>query len=213
MTSLSIVDYGTSNLLSVTRAFEHAGAVVETVATAEQITKADRLILPGVGAFGNCRDSLQARGLWQPIEAFLQSGKPFLGICVGMQMLLDSSDEFGNHDGFGLVPGQVSAIPTNGADGAPHKIPHIGWNKIAPPNSPDDWRGTILDGIEPGASVYFVHSFAAQPNDNGHQLADTDYDGVPISAAIRRDNAYGCQFHAEKSGPVGLKIIENFLKL
>ena len=213
MTQLGIVDYGTSNLLSVTRAFEHAGAMVETIATAEQITKADRLILTGVGAFGNCQGSLQARGLWEAIDEFLQSGKPFLGICVGMQMMLDGSNEFGNHDGFGLIPGQVSAIPASGTDGKPHKIPHIGWNRLMLPDSEDAWRGTILDGVEPGASVYFVHSFAAQPNENDHRLADTDYDGLSISAAIRRENAYGCQFHAEKSGSVGLKIIENFLKL
>jgi glutamine amidotransferase len=171
------------------------------------------LVLPGVGAFGNCQSGLQARGLWEPVDEFMRSGKPFLGICVGMQMMLDSSDEFGNHQGFGLIPGRVGAIPAIGTDGRPHKIPHIGWNRLAPPDSEDLWRGTILDGIEPGASVYFVHSFTPKPNNAGHRLADTDYDGVPISAVIRRENAYGCQFHCEKSGPVGLKIIENFLKL
>ncbi|MDA1091524.1 MAG: imidazole glycerol phosphate synthase subunit HisH [Proteobacteria bacterium] len=213
MTTVGIVDYGTSNLLSVTRAFEHVGATVEPVSNAEQATKADRLVLPGVGAFGNCQSGLKGRDLWDSVDEFMRSGKPFLGICVGMQMMLDGSEEFGHYDGFGLIPGRVGAIPLSGTDGRPHKIPHIGWNRLSSPESGDNWKGTILDGVEPGASVYFVHSFTAQPQDDGHRLANTDYDGCRISAAIRRDNAYGCQFHCEKSGPVGLKIIENFLKL
>ena len=213
MTTLGVVDYGTSNLLSVTRAFEHAGATVETIKTANQVIKSDRLVLPGVGAFGNCQSSLQTHGLWEPVDEFMRSGKPFLGICVGMQMMLEASDEFGDHKGFGLIPGQVSAIPAIDENGMPHKIPHIGWNRLFPPDSSIRWQGTILDGIEPETSVYFVHSFAAQPNEDSHRIADTDYDGVSISAVVRRDNAYGCQFHTEKSGPVGLKIIENFLKL
>lgn len=213
MATVSIVDYGTSNLLSVTRAFDHAGAAVEIVSRAEQVTKAERLVLPGVGAFGNCQDGLRAGDLWEPVGEFMRNGKPFLGICVGMQMMLESSDEFGDHEGFGLIPGRVGAIPPVGADGRAHKIPHIGWNRLSPPDSSNAWRSTILDGIEPGESFYFVHSFTAQPKDAGHRLADTDYDGLPISAVVRRENAYGCQFHCEKSGPVGLKIIENFLKL
>ncbi len=213
MATISVVDYGTSNLLSVTRAFEHVGAAVEIVSSAEQVTKADRLVLPGVGAFGNCESGLRSRGLWEPVGEFMRSGKPFLGICVGMQMMLESSDEFGDHKGFGLIPGRVGAIPANGTDGKPHKIPHIGWNQLSPPDGANGWQGTILDGIKPGASFYFVHSFTAQPKDDRHRLADTDYDGLRISAAIRRENAYGCQFHCEKSGPVGLRIIENFLKL
>jgi glutamine amidotransferase len=213
MATLSVVDYGTSNLLSVTRAFDHAGAAVEIVRTAEQVSRAERLVLPGVGAFGNCQGGLQARGLWEPVGEFMKRGKPFLGVCVGMQMMLEGSEEFGDHQGFGLIPGRVGAIPTYGADGKPHKIPHIGWNKLSSANGGNNWRGTILDGIEPGASVYFVHSFSARPADETHQLADTDYDGLRISAVVRRENAYGCQFHAEKSGPVGLRIIENFIKL
>ena len=213
MATLSVVDYGTSNLLSVTRALNHVGAAVEIVSNAEQVTKADRLVLPGVGAFGNCQRGLKARGLWEFVGEFMRSGKPFLGICVGMQMMLERGEEFGEHDGFDLIPGQVKAIPTTGSNGKAHKIPHIGWNRLFPLDDGDSWKGTILDGVEPGSSVYFVHSFTAQPQEDSHRLADTDYDGCRISAVIRHKNAYGCQFHCEKSGPVGLRIIENFLKL
>ena len=213
MTGVSIVDYGGSNLSSVVRAFAQCGADVRTVDDAESVSQADRLVLPGVGAFGNCQTSLKERGLWQPIKDFMQSGRPFFGICVGMQLMLDNSDEFGTHEGLGLIPGRVGAIPGEGADGQTHKIPHIGWNRLTPPEGDAGcWQGTILDDIEAGASVYFVHSFTASPEDKRHRLADTNYDGCRISAVIRRKNAYGCQFHAEKSGPVGLKIISNFLR-
>jgi len=213
VTTVSLVDYGSGNLLSVSRAFAHSGATVKCVSDSSQISNADRLVLPGVGAFGNCQSNLKSRGLWETVKEFIESGKPFFGICVGMQMMLERSEEFGDFEGFGLIPGKVKAIPANGTDGKAHKIPHIGWNRLIPLKGEDSWRGTILDGVEVGASFYFVHSFTAQPKEDRHRLADTDYDGCCISAVVRRENAYGCQFHAEKSGPVGLKVIENFLKL
>ena len=213
MTGVSIVDYGGSNLSSVVRAFAHCGAMVRIVDDAKSVLQADRLVLPGVGAFGDCQKSLKERGLWQAILEFNRAERPFFGICVGMQLMMDASDEFGNHEGLGLIPGRVSAIPSLGADGQAHKIPHIGWNRLTPPNgNAGRWQGTILDCVEPGSSVYFVHSFAASPQDEAHKLANTDYDGCPISAVIRHGNAYGCQFHTEKSGPVGLGIINNFLR-
>lgn len=206
-----LADYGIGNLLSVRRAFERVGAAVELSSEPGRIAAAERLVIPGVGAFGDCVSELRRRRLVEPALEALRSGRPCLGICVGMQMLLDCSEEFGLHDGLGVVPGRVAAIPRKAADGTPHKVPFVGWASLRRRGS-TSWNGTILRGLE-GAAVYFVHSFAAHPEDGARQLADYDYDGVSVCAAIRADNVYGCQFHPEKSGPVGLQILENFLTL
>ena len=136
-----------------------------------------------------------------------------MGICLGMQMMLEASEEFGMHEGLGLIPGNVVAIPPTATDGKPHKIPHIGWNDLLPPTPGTDWNETILAGVSPGTAVYFVHSFAAVPASPEHRLADCDYDGRIISAAVKFGNLYGCQFHPEKSGEAGLRILKNFLLL
>lgn len=128
-----------------------------------------------------------------------------------MQMMLDSSDEFGHHEGLGLVPGQVVQIPAQGANGKPHKIPHIGWNELHYPEKCAPWESTLFSKLSPGNSMYFVHSFMAVPSDDGHRLANCDYDGQTICAAIRSDNMTGCQFHPEKSGELGLTIIKEFI--
>ena len=208
--SVTVVDFGRGNLLSVARAFEHCGATVTLADESGPVTAADRLVLPGVGAFGDAMAELARRGLDDAIRAFAATGRPFLGICLGMQLMLDESEEFGRHAGLGLVPGAVTAVPAEGADGRPHRVPHIGWNALRPANG--GWDGTVLGDIVPGSSVYFVHSFAASPESESDRLADCDYDGVRIAAAIRRGAWTGCQFHPEKSGPVGLHIIENFVE-
>jgi glutamine amidotransferase len=208
--SVTVVDYGRGNLLSVARALEHCGATVTFADEPGPVTAAERLVLPGVGAFGDAMAELARRGLDEAIHAFAATGRPFLGICLGMQLLLDVSEEFGAHGGLGLVPGAVTAVPASGADGRPHRVPHIGWNALHPANG--GWDGTVLGGVAPGSSVYFVHSFAAHPDSESDRLADCDYDGVRIAAAIRRGAWTGCQFHPEKSGPVGLRIIENFVE-
>jgi imidazole glycerol-phosphate synthase subunit HisH len=136
-----------------------------------------------------------------------------LGICLGMQMLLETNEEFGLHEGLGLIPGRVLAIPNTGIDGQPHKIPHIGWTGLQKIRGDEPWNNTILDGIPEGTTTYFVHSFTAFPTSNEHRLADADYNGQQISAVIRSGNLYGCQFHPEKSGSWGLKIVENFINL
>jgi glutamine amidotransferase len=207
--SVTVVDYGRGNLLSVARAFEHCGAKVALVDEPSRVAAAERLVLPGVGAFGDAMGELARRGLDAAIRAFAATGRPFLGICLGMQLMLDESEEFGTHDGLGLIPGAVTAVPAAGADGRLHRVPHIGWNALRPANG--GWDGTVLGGVAPGSSVYFVHSFAANPQSDSDRLADCDYDGVRIAAAIRRGAWTGCQFHPEKSGPVGLRIIENFV--
>lgn len=213
MAVVTIIDYGIGNLLSVARAFEHCGAAPVLATDPDSIRDAERLVLPGVGAFADGMQGLRDRGLIGPIREFAASGRPFLGICLGMQMMLDAGEEFGLHEGLGLIPGRVVAIPSTTSDGRPHKIPHIGWGTLELPDPETSWGNTILDGIAPGAAAYFVHSFTAFPSDPGHRLADCRYNGRLISAVVRSGSLYGCQFHPEKSGEVGLAIIRNFIRL
>lgn len=208
-----VVDYGVGNLLSVCRAFEACGAVAELSGNPVRIAAAERVIVPGVGAFGDCMGELRKRDLVKPIMDYVASGAPVLGICVGMQMLMQIGEEFGEHEGLGIVPGRVRAIPGTRGDGTPHKIPHIGWSELDKPSSETDWNGTILEGIAPGSTCYFVHSFTAEPTDDRYRLADCDYHGRRISAALRAGNVSGTQFHPEKSGETGLRILRNFLAL
>lgn len=212
MNVVTVVDYGAGNLLSVTRAFEHCGADVSVTDSPSAIEKAERLVLPGVGAFADGMRGLNERGLVEPIRRFASTGRPFLGICLGMQMMLDSSEEFGYHEGLGLIPGKNVAIPDTGTDGKKHKIPHIGWNEIALPAGLS-WENSVLTGIKERSAFYFVHSFMAVPSKAENRLADCDYDGRVISSVIMSGSLYGCQFHPEKSGETGLKVIRNFLRL
>jgi glutamine amidotransferase len=209
-TVISIVDYGIGNLLSVVRAFQKCGAVTEFVDTPEGVDRARKLVLPGVGAFAPGIDGLRSRGLIEPLRKYAHSGRPFLGICLGMQLLMDVSEEFGTHEGLGLIRGRVKAIPPITADGQPHKIPHIGWNRLRRPAGVQSWRDTILDEVEEESYAYFVHSYTVEPSDMKYRLADCDYDGQLIAAAVRADNVHGCQFHPEKSGEVGLRVVNRF---
>lgn len=212
MTDVAVIDYGVGNLLSVHRAFLHCGATVDVTDDPVRILGAKRVVLPGVGAFANGMAALQARGLVDVVHEVSRRGTPLLGICLGMQMLLDTSEEFGSTAGLGLIAGRVVPVPERALDGNPQKIPHIGWNGLVPGAAATPWGGSLLEGIEAGESVYFVHSFMAQPADPAHRLADCLYGGVPVSAAIRRQNVMGCQFHPEKSGEVGLRVLKNFLR-
>ena len=209
-TTVTLVDFGAGNMFSVQRAFAHLGVEVLLADSPAQIESAARLVLPGVGAFAGCMNELRARKLDVPVRAYAASGRPLLGICVGMQMLFDSSDEFGASPGLGLIAGAVRAIPIKGPAGK-HKVPHVGWSGLYPVGA--EWTDGLLDGIAPGDQVYFVHSFAACPVDEGFRLADSDYDGCRISAAVRAGNILGCQFHPEKSGETGLRILSNFASL
>lgn len=212
MSSVTIIDYGIGNLLSVKRACEYCGADVNITDCPDVIEKAERLILPGVGAFADGMEGLKDRGLIESIKKYTNKNKPFMGICLGMQMMLEIGEEFGLYEGLGLIQGKVSIIPNEGVDGSINKIPHIGWNFLIG-NEEVDWEGTILQDVEPFESVYFVHSYSAMPEKSENRLADCNYNGRIISAVIKSGNLYGCQFHPEKSGPVGLKIIKNFLSL
>jgi glutamine amidotransferase len=196
------------NLLSITRAFEHCGADVEVTTSAAKIEAAERLVVPGVGAFADCMNGIRANGFAEPIRHYAASGRPLLGICVGMQVFMDVGEEFGTHEGLGLIPGKVAAIPAAGADGKPLKIPHVGWSGLQPVGP--GWTGSIFSHLKPGDAAYFVHSYAVVAEDPLHTLAEVDYGGWKITAAVHSQNIYGCQFHPEKSGPVGLGIIQAF---
>ncbi|GAB3439350.1 imidazole glycerol phosphate synthase subunit HisH [Insolitispirillum peregrinum] len=215
MKRVVLVDYGVGNLLSVARALSACDGEVTISGDPAIIAAADRLVLPGVGAYGDCMAELGHRGLTERVKSYADTGRPLLGICVGMQILFEGTEEFGFHAGLGLLPGQVRAIPATTGDGQPHKIPHIGWTTITPPagQNVDSWQGTILMNVEPGSTCYFVHSFTAQPTIPAHRLADADYHGRTISAAVHHDNLSGTQFHPEKSGQVGLSILSAFLSL
>jgi glutamine amidotransferase len=207
-----VIDYGMGNLLSVRRGLEHCGATVTVTAATDVILSSPRVVLPGVGAFIDGMDGLRREGLDAVVREVAARGTPLLGICLGMQMLLDESEEFGNTTGLGLIPGQVIAVPATTTDGRPQKIPHIGWNALTGPVGQKSWEYTLLQKVKPGDAAYFVHSFMANPSDQSHRIADCIYGGHSVAAAIKRDNVFGCQFHPEKSGEVGLTILRQFLE-
>jgi len=208
-----LVDYGVGNLLSVARALEECGGNVVLTDDAAKIRRAERIVLPGVGAIGDCLRELRRRGLVEPILEFAHGGRPMLGICVGMQVLLEVGEEFGEHEAFGLIAGRVQAIPKTTAEGKPHKIPHIGWTALALPDGRNGWADTILEDVAPGATCYFLHSFTANPSRPESMLAVSDYNGRRVMAAVQAGNVYGVQFHPEKSGKIGLKIVARFLRM
>ena len=207
-----VVDYGVGNLLSVTRALEHCDATPSITSDPDEVRRADRLVLPGVGAFEACMSSLDASGLREPVLEFIDSGRPLFGICVGMQMLLEASEEFGVHPGLGIIKGRVQRIPDKDTAGSKLKIPHIGWSGLQPGPAAQSWRGTVLEDVPPGEAAYFVHSFAAVPADPADCLAVTYYGGQPITAAVAHGNVVGTQFHPEKSAQVGLHMLGRFLR-
>lgn len=206
-----VVDFGGGNVGSVLRALTKVSADAVMSADPAVIDTADRLILPGVGAFGEVLDALKNRNLLESIRNFLRSGRPFLGICVGMQLLFSRSHEFGDHPGFDVIPGDVVSFPRHDTMGNRLKSPHIGWNTLHCPPRLASWDGTLLSTQKEGDAVYFVHSYFGKPADENHILAETVYGGIPITAAVKVGNIVGVQFHPEKSGPIGLSIFKNFL--
>lgn len=202
---VTVIDYGVGNLLSVQRGLEHCGAKVILSTEPEQILAATRVVLPGVGAFGNAMQALDRLGLVTVIREIARRKTPLLGICLGMQLLLEESEEFGNTAGLGLIPGRVIPLPTQTLSGEMQKIPHIGWNALQPSGVAGGWNDILLQDNRPGDAAYFVHSFMAVPADPLHRIADCSYGGHRVSAVIGRDQITGCQFHPEKSGEVGLK--------
>lgn len=206
-----VIDYGVGNLLSVQRGLEQCGAHVTITADSATILAARRVVLPGVGAFGNAMQALQKLRLADVIRELANRESSLLGICLGMQLLLEESEEFGNATGLGLIPGRVIPVPTLTTEGTLQKVPHIGWNSLVPAASMRSWSNTILEATHEGDAAYFVHSFMAVPADQEDRLADCIYGGHRIPAVICKGRITGCQFHPEKSGAVGLAILKRFL--
>ncbi len=198
-----IVDYGRGNLFSLGQALRHVGAEYTVSADADEIIAAPRLILPGVGAFGDAMRTLAERGLVEPIRRAVGRGVPFLGICIGMQLLCSESEEFGRHQGFGFIPGTVTRL----TEGDETRIPNIGWRSLNP--APDGF----LRDLAAGTMAYFVHSYAPETEDPADVAATIRINGKEVPAVIRRDNVIGYQFHPEKSGPAGLDLLRRFLQL
>ena len=203
---VTIIDYGIGNLRSIEKAFEKVDVDVERTDDLATIAAADRLVLPGVGAFGACINEIRQRDLEAPILEAIDAGKPFLGVCVGLQLLFEIGEERGSHEGLGVLPGRVVHFHANGAD-ASLKVPHMGWNTLQITRDVP-----LLDGIEDEAYVYFVHSFHAAPEEPRDVLATTTY-GRDFPAMVHRNNVFGVQFHPEKSQGVGLRILKNFAHL
>jgi len=206
-----VIDYGLGNLLSVQRGLEHCGANVIVTADPLQILAARLVVLPGVGAFGNAMQALEQLALVGVIRELAHRQTPLLGICLGMQLLLEQSEEFGITAGLALIPGRVVAVPPQATSGELQKVPHIGWNALHVPVNSRGWKDTLLQEIGEGEATYFVHSFMAVPTNPAHRIAECAYGGHLIAAAIGRDQITGCQFHPEKSGEVGLKILRKFV--
>jgi len=200
---VAIIDYDAGNIRSVEKAVLLLGHEAVVTRDRDTILSADHVILPGVGAFGDAMDKLQRFGLVEVIHEAVNRKLPFLGICLGLQLMFESSEEAPGVAGLGLLPGKILRIP----DGKGLKIPHIGWNSLTFPN-----QGRLFCGIEEGAYVYFVHSYYLQAKESQIVTAVTEY-GTQIHASVERDNLFACQFHPEKSSKTGLKILENFLHI
>lgn len=197
----AIIDYGAGNLMSVKKALDYIGAKSIVTSDPAEIEKADSVILPGVGAFGDAMTSMRSRGLDGAVKKAALSGKPFFGICLGLQLLFAESDESPDASGLGLLNGNISLIPGN--DGL--KVPHIGWNSIEIREN-----SRLFSGIESGSYFYFVHSYYLNGADESDVAATTEY-GVKIECAIERGNMFATQFHPEKSGSAGLQVLKNFI--
>lgn len=206
---IAVVDYGVGNLRNVYKALEAAGAPARIVTEPAGLIGATGIVLPGVGAFGDAAANLRAAGFETPLLDVMSAGLPLLGICVGMQLLFDESEEMGRHAGLGVIPGRVLRFDGNmvGADNRLLKTPQIGWNRLRHPGT-----DPLLIGVPDGAYAYFVHSYYCAPDDPAYILASTDY-GLDFASVVRRDNVWGIQCHPEKSQAVGLRILRNFVAI
>ncbi len=203
---VAIIDYGVGNLFSVRQACESAGMNGFITSSSQDILNSEAVILPGVGAFGSAMASLTSSGLVPVIEHVAASGKPLLGICLGMQLLLEKSCEFGESQGLGIIKGEVVRLgsETAGMQGLP-KVPHVGWNRIEEP-APDAWKESYLKANKSDDYMYFVHSYYSVPADERIVLSMTNYKGIKFCSSFQVNNIFGCQFHPEKSGPGGIEI-------
>lgn len=205
---VQIVDYGLGNLFSIRQACLQSGITAEISPTAESLGEVDGIILPGVGAFGHAMETLRSQGLIEPLIEAVRTGKPLLGICLGMQLLMDASEEFGVHQGLGLIPGVVRRLPERRPDGALLRVPAVGWNRIF--LNPDRADVEVECGFRDGQWVYFVHSFAAVPERSADILTLTDYESIQYCSAVRRGHVTGVQFHPERSAAGGLAFFRHW---
>jgi len=212
---VAIVDFALGNLFSIKHACEHVGLDVLITSSAADLEAARSVILPGVGAFADAMTALERLGLVDALRATAASGKPLLGICLGLQLLFSESEEFGVHRGLDVVPGRVVYFPVQEKDGRRLKVPQVGWNEIHPPESSgvDVWDGTLLDRVSPGQPMYFVHSCHVVPEEPGCVLCRADYGDIRFCAGVQLGNVAAFQFHPERSGPEGLVVYENFKKM
>lgn len=200
---LAIIDYDAGNIKSVINAFKMLGTEALVTRDPKEIMKADHVILPGVGAFGDAMSKLNEYDLTDVIREVAGNGTPFMGICLGLQLLFDSSEESEGVSGLGILRGKIKRIPDNGV----LKVPQIGWNSLSYPNA-----GRLFKGIDEGSYVYFVHSYYLDAEDKGIVTATTEY-GTTIDASVEQGNVFACQFHPEKSAEVGMEILKNFLSV
>lgn len=202
---VGLLDYGMGNLFSVVQACRAVGLEPSLATDPEAVRACDALIVPGVGAFGDAMASLTQGGLDQAVRELVRQGKPYLGLCLGLQLLFESSQEFGGHAGLSILPGRVERLPAATARAARVRVPQIGWNSIQPVDQP--WEGSPLREVRPGEHVWFVHSYTARPERRSDWLCTTDYDGAEVCSGVQRENVVGFQFHPEKSGPTGLRVL------
>ena len=206
---ITIIDYEMGNLRSVEKAFEKLGYAAKVSNNPEDLLTTDKIVLPGVGAFRDCINNLRAGGFVEPLLQHVESGKPLLGICVGMQMLFDESEEFGRHQGLGLVPGKVVRFPTDMTEGGERlKVPHMGWNNLLIQRP-----SPIFKDTDDSSFVYFVHSYYCAADNPSDVAATCRYGEVELCASVWRDNLMATQFHPEKSQDIGLNIFKNFGEL
>jgi imidazole glycerol-phosphate synthase subunit HisH len=211
---VAVVDYGLGNLFSVKRACEHVGLRVFVSGKARELLEADAVILPGVGAFGDAMTALDREGLIGPLKDFASSGKPLIGICLGLQLLMTESFEFGRRRGLGILDGPVVRFNNPKGPNGSLKVPQVGWNRVnRPAGRPDAWRQTPMEDIEDGEFMYFVHSFYASPEDSDVRLAWSTYGDAPFCSAVKKNNIFAFQFHPERSGPTGLRIYRSIARL
>lgn len=213
--SCVVVDYGIGNVFSVMHALDNLGAEPVLSGDHETIRNADRVILPGVGAFGRAAQRLRELGLDDVLKEYTRTERPFMGICVGMQLLMSQGFEFGTHEGLGIIPGTVEKIDIKDSEGKSLRVPLIGWYPLSPAieTSSSAYQSTPLSAVAENAAFYFVHSFSVHPEDKNTVLANAIHAGQPVTAAVQRDNVIGLQFHPERSGAVGLSLLDCFLKI
>ena len=213
MPQVAVVDCGLGNLYSVKQACAHVGLQASITSSAAEILGADAVILPGVGAFGDAMATLRRLDLVAVIRDYVAAGRPFLGVCLGMQLLMSESEEFGAHEGLGIIDGTVVRFANPREGERRLKVPQVGWNGVrkcgAPQAGGDPWSNTLLRGLDEGEQMYFVHSYVVRPADPATELSRTSYGDVEFCSAVRHGSVTACQFHPERSGPEGLRIYRN----